>query len=78
MPLTTAERFDGRTVGEYKTILFGKVIAGINLLKDFKAELRNTTYETELTGARQDALNRIAERALGTGHRRSAGPQDGL
>lgn len=41
MILTTTPSVEGRTIVEYKGIVFGEVITGINFIKDFGAGLRN-------------------------------------
>ena len=49
---------EGRTIVEYKGIVFGEVITGINFIKDIGAGLRNIfggrsgSYEQELLDAR--------------------------
>ena len=41
MILTTTPTVEGRTIIEYKGIVFGEVITGVNFIKDFGASLRN-------------------------------------
>ena len=73
MILTTGNEISGKNIREYKGIVFGEVITGINLLKDLGAELRNIfggrsqTYEDELTNARENALKEMEERAASLG-----------
>ena len=43
MILTTTPTVEGRTIIEYKGIVFGEVITGVNFLKDFGASLHFTT-----------------------------------
>lgn len=56
MILTTTPTVEGRTIIEYKGIVFGEVITGVNFIKDFGASLRNFfggrsgSYERELLG----------------------------
>ena len=56
MILTTTPTVAGRTIIEYKGIVFGEVITGVNFIKDFGASLRNFfggrsgSYERELLG----------------------------
>ena len=58
MILTTTPTVEGRTIVEYKGIVFGEVITGVNFIKDFAASLRNFfggrsgSYEKELLAAR--------------------------
>ena len=39
MILTTTPTVEGRTIIEYKGIVFGEVITGVNFIKDFGAVL---------------------------------------
>ena len=41
MILTTTQSIEGRPIVEYKGIVFGEVISGVNFLKDFGASIRN-------------------------------------
>ena len=41
MILITTPTVEGRTIIEYKGIVFGEVITGVNFIKDFGASLRN-------------------------------------
>ena len=58
MILATTPTVEGRTIVEYKGIVFGEVITGVNFIKDFGASLRNVfggrsgSYEKELLAAR--------------------------
>lgn len=58
MIVTTTSYIEGKKVEEYKGIVFGEVITGVNVLKDFAAGMRNffggrsQSYENELTAAR--------------------------
>lgn len=69
MILTTTPTVEGRTIIEYKGIVFGEVITGVNFLKDFAASVRDVfggrsaTYEKELMRAREEALQEMASRA---------------
>ena len=69
MILTTTPTVEGRTIIEYKGIVFGEVISGVNLIKDFKASLRDFvggrsgSYEQELVNARNQAIRELEERA---------------
>ncbi len=69
MILTTTPSIEGKEIMEYKGIVFGEVISGINFIKDFTAGLsnifggRSTTYENELLEAREKALQELEERA---------------
>lgn len=69
MILTTTPSVEGRNIVEYKGIVFGEVVAGVNFFKDFGAGIRNiiggrsSSYEGELIEAREDALRELSERA---------------
>ena len=58
MILATTPTVEGRTIVEYKGIVFGEVITGVNFIKDFGVSLRNFfggrsgSYEKELLAAR--------------------------
>ena len=38
---TTTPSIEGKTIIEYKGIVFGEVVAGVNVIKDFAAGLSN-------------------------------------
>ena len=69
MILTTTPTVEGRTITEYKGVVFGEVISGVNFIKDIKASLRDIvggrsdSYEGELINARTQALKELEERA---------------
>lgn len=69
MIITTTPSVDGRHISQYRGIVFGEVVAGVNFIKDFAAGLtnilggRSASYEGELIEARQSALSEMAERA---------------
>lgn len=69
MILTTTPTVEGRTIVEYKGVVFGEVISGVNFIKDIKASLRDIvggrsgSYEEELISARTQALRELEERA---------------
>ena len=75
MIMTTTPSVEGKTVSEYRGVVFGEVITGINVLKDIGAGLRNffggrsQGYEEELLTAREQALSEMEQRAaqLGAG-----------
>lgn len=70
MILTTTQSIEGRTIVEYRGIVFGEVISGVNFFKDFGASIRNliggrsSSYEKELLEARRKALSELEERAI--------------
>ena len=73
MILTTTPTIEGRTITEYKGVVFGEVIVGVNFIKDFAASIRDliggrsNTYEQELVGARATALEELTTRAQAMG-----------
>ena len=73
MIVTTTPAVEGRRITEYKGVVFGEVIAGVNFVKDFVAGLsnffggRSGTYEEELINARQQALDEMEQRAAQLG-----------
>lgn len=73
MIITTTNSIEGKTVREYKGIVFGEVVSGVNFLKDFGASIRNfiggrsAGYEEELMLAREKALDEMQNRAMGIG-----------
>ena len=58
MILTTTPTIEGRTITEYRGVVFGEVITGVNFIKDFAASIRDfvggrsSSYEDELLNAR--------------------------
>lgn len=66
---TTTPTIEGKVIEEYKGIVFGEVIAGVDFVKDFVAGLsnffggRSSTYEDELINARQQAIAEMENRA---------------
>ncbi len=69
MIITTTPYIEGKTITEYKGIVFGEVISGVNFIKDFTAGLsnffggRSGTYEEELIQARENAMREMENRA---------------
>ena len=73
MILTTTPGVQGRNIVEYKGIVFGEVISGVNFLRDFAASVRNFiggrsgSYEEELIRARTQAMDEMSARAAQLG-----------
>ena len=73
MITTTTNSVEGKKITEYKGIVFGEVISGVNVIKDFSAGIRNffggrsATYEDELLKAREAALEEMNQRAAAMG-----------
>ncbi|MDO4792753.1 MAG: putative heavy metal-binding protein [Filifactor alocis] len=69
MIVTTTPSIEGREIDQYKGIVFGEVISGVNFFKDIGAGLRNVFggrskgYEEELIKAREEAMQEMATRA---------------
>ena len=73
MILTTTPTIEGRTIVEYKGVVFGEVIAGVDFLRDIAASIRNIvggrsgSYEEELINAREQAMDEMRQRAQSMG-----------
>ncbi|MBQ5396489.1 MAG: heavy metal-binding domain-containing protein [Alistipes sp.] len=73
MILTTTPTIEGRTIVEYKGVVFGEVIVGVNFLKDIAASIRDivggrsNTYEQEMVKARTTAMEELSMRAQALG-----------
>lgn len=69
MILTTTPTVEGHSIREYRGIVCGEVVAGVNFIKDFIASIRNViggrsgSYENELIKARENALKEMSGRA---------------
>ena len=69
MIITTTNSIEGKRIVDYKGIVSGEVIVGINVLKDMFASVRNFIggrskgYEEELIKARNNAMKELEERA---------------
>lgn len=67
--ISTTSSLDDKKIKEYRGIVFGEVICGIDFMKDFTASITNFTggrveeYEEELVNARADAINEMIVRA---------------
>ena len=73
MIITTTPSVEGREIIEYKGIVFGEVVSGVDFVKDFAAGLtnffggRSNSYEGELIGARSQAVEEMRQRASAMG-----------
>jgi len=73
MIITTTPTVEGKKIIDYKGIVFGEVISGVDFIKDFAAGLtnffggRSGSYEGELIEAREKALAEMTDRALSLG-----------
>lgn len=65
----TTPTLENGVIVEYKGIVVGEVVAGVNFLKDFGASIRNIVggrsqgYEEELIEARNSAIKEMEMRA---------------
>lgn len=66
---TTTPTIEGKRIVEYRGIVFGEVIAGVDFVRDIAASFsnffggRSGSYEEELINARQNAVFEMEERA---------------
>ena len=73
MIVSTTPTLEGKTIREYKGIVFGEVVSGVDFVKDFAAGLtnffggRSNSYEGELIQARQNAIEEMEDRAYQLG-----------
>ena len=69
MITTTTATLQGKEIVEYKGLVFGEVVAGVNFIKDIFSGLRDVfggrsgTYEAELAEAREEAIKEMMQRA---------------
>ena len=69
MLITTTSSIQGKTIREYRGVVFGEVTNGINYAKDYAIALRNITggrsteLEDELISTRADAIGEMMKRA---------------
>lgn len=69
MIITTTPTVEGRTIKEYKGIVSGEVIFGMNFVKDFFASIhdvfggRSDSYEKSMIEGRQTAQAEMERRA---------------
>lgn len=73
MLTTTTPSIEGKRIKEYRGIVFGEVISGVNFAKDIAASFsnffggRSGSYEEELVRARKNALKEMEQRAAALG-----------
>lgn len=73
MIISTTSILDGKKIKEYRGVVFGEAINGIDFMKDFAASITNFTggrakeYEEELVDCRATAINEMIERAKKVG-----------
>lgn len=70
---TTTTSVEGKRIVEYRGIVFGEVISGVNFVRDLAASFsnifggRSNSYEKELVQARENALREMEQRATSLG-----------
>ena len=73
MITTTTPSIEGKRIVEYRGIVFGEVVSGVNFVKDIAASFsnffggRSGSYEEELINARQNAIIEMEQRAQALG-----------
>lgn len=73
MITTTTPSVEGKRIVEYKGIVFGEVVSGVNFVRDLAASFsnflggRSGSYEEELVTARQNAIREMEQRAYAMG-----------
>lgn len=73
MIISTTPTLEGKKIKEYKGIVFGEIVSGVDFVKDFAAGLtnffggRSNSYEGELIQARQSAIEEMKNRAFQMG-----------
>ena len=73
MIVTTTPSIEGMRITEYKGVVCGEVISGVNFVRDIAASFtnflggRSGSYEDELIGARQSAMEEMQQRAAAMG-----------
>lgn len=73
MIVSTTSQIEGKKIIEYKDVVFGEVINGVNFIKDITAGFANffggraNTYEEELINTRTSAIREMMQRAENLG-----------
>ena len=73
MIITTTNHIEGKQIVEYKQVVFGEVVAGSNIIRDFFAGItdiiggRSGMYESRITRGRQEALAELEQNAAKLG-----------
>lgn len=69
MLVTTTSKLDGKQVKEYRGVVFGQAVSGIDFVRDLGINLANMTggrvaeYEQEIVSARADAIKEMMDKA---------------
>lgn len=73
MIITTTPTIEGKQIREYKGLVFGEVVVGANIIRDFFAGItdiiggRSGVYESKLNTARKEALKELETEAKKVG-----------
>jgi len=73
MITTTTPSIEGKKILQYKGIVCGEIITGVNFVKDMMAGFRDffggraQSYEEELIRARESAISEMVQRAMSLG-----------
>lgn len=73
MIITTTPSVEGKSIREYKGVVVGEVINGVDFVKDIAAGLtnffggRSQSYEGELTSSREAAMKEMEQKAKNMG-----------
>lgn len=73
MIITTTPHIENHQVIEYKGLVFGEVVSGANVIRDFFASItdvfggRSGVYESKLSASREDALRELEANARKVG-----------
>ncbi|WP_313343937.1 putative heavy metal-binding protein [Sedimentibacter sp.] len=73
MIVSTTPTLEGKRIIEYRGIVFGEVVSGVDFVKDFAAGLtnffggRSNSYEGELIEGRENAIEEMKNRAMQMG-----------
>lgn len=73
LAVTTTPSVESKRITAYKGIVFGEVVAGVDLIKDYGAAIRDViggrsvNYEGELIAARESAVEEMVQRAVARG-----------
>ena len=69
MIISTTSQIEGKHIKEYRGVVFGEVVSGIDFVRDFIAGITNfaggraSEYEEEINRARADAIREMMEKA---------------
>lgn len=73
MIVTTTPTIEGKRIVDYRGVVFGEVISGVNFVRDIAASFtnflggRSGSYEEELINARLNAMREMEQRAAELG-----------